>query len=204
MTRPRPNLRYEQALWAAGIRWVAGVDEAGRGALAGPVAAAAVILPPEVDATALAGVRDSKLMSPREREHWAGKIQEIAVAWAVGYATPAEIDALGILPAVHLAAQRALQRLMPFPEFLLLDYLRLPLCTLPQMALVKGDRDVLTIAAASVLAKTHRDALMRRLDKWLPQYGLARHKGYGTPAHREAIARHGLSPQHRHSFRCRG
>ena len=204
MTRPRPDLHYERALWAAGIRWIAGIDEAGRGALAGPVAVAAVILPPQVEATVLSGVRDSKLMSPREREHWAEKIKEIAIAWGVGYATPSEIDAFGIVPAVHLAAQRALHRLVPLPDFLLLDYLRLPLCALPQMALVKGDREVLSIAAASVLAKTHRDALMRRLDKWFPQYGLARHKGYGTAAHREAIARHGLSPYHRRSFRWKG
>ncbi|NPA93788.1 MAG: ribonuclease HII [Chloroflexi bacterium] len=200
MTRPKPDLLYERALWEGGFRHVAGLDEAGRGALAGPVAAAAVILPPDLPPHALEGVQDSKQMRASQREFWAERIRQVAVAWAVGYATPAEIDAWGIVPAVHLAMRRALDALLPAPDFLLIDYLRLPDCPLPQTALVKGDQRVLSIAAASVLAKTHRDALMRTLDARYPRYGFARHKGYGTRQHREALARWGASPIHRRSF----
>ncbi len=201
MTYPVPDLRFERALWEAGIERVAGIDEAGRGALAGPVAAAAVILPPDLPADALAGVRDSKQMTAAQREFWAAKVRAHALAWAVGYATPQEIDQWGILAAVYQAVRRALACLSPSPVYLLLDYLRLPECTLPQTALVKGDQRALSIAAASVLAKTHRDALMRGWDRRYPHYGFAQHKGYGTAAHRQAIARQGLSPLHRRSFR---
>ncbi len=203
MTRQKPDLFYERFLWQGGFRYVAGLDEAGRGALAGPVAAAAVILPPNLAPRALEGVLDSKQMRPSQREMWAARIRQVALAWAVGYATPSEIDAWGIVPAVHLAMQRALEALRPRPDFLLIDYVRLPDCPLPQTALVKGDQQVLSIAAASVLAKTHRDALMRTLDARYPRYGFARHKGYGTRRHREALARWGPSPVHRRSFHCR-
>jgi len=202
MTYPRPDLRFEQALWQAGVRRVAGIDEAGRGALAGPVAAAAVILPPDLPAGALEGVRDSKQMTPKQREYWAEQVRVHALAWAVGYALPQEIDEKGILAAVYRAVRRALTCLRPSPEYLLLDYLRLPGCELPQTALIKGDQRALSIAAASVLAKTHRDALMRWWDARYPGYDFARHKGYGTAAHRQAIAALGLSPLHRHTFRC--
>jgi len=201
MIYPKPDLHFEQALWEAGIQRVAGIDEAGRGALAGPVAAAAVILPPDLPARALEGVRDSKQMTPSQREYWAEQVRAYALAWAVGYATPQEIDRMGILPALYQAVRRALACLQPSPEFLLMDYLRLPECELPQTALVKGDQRALSIAAASVLAKTHRDALMRRWDARYPGYGFARHKGYGTSAHRQAIAALGPSPLHRRTFR---
>ncbi len=200
MTRPRPDLHLERALWESGYRYVAGVDEAGRGALAGPVAAAVVVLPPSLEPDALAGVFDSKMMTPAQRVFWARKVQEKALAWAVGYASPAEIDAWGILPALYVAVQRALGWLRPAPDFLLLDYLRLPTCVLPQVGVVRGDQQVLSIAAASVLAKTHRDAWMERLGKRYPQYGLAQHKGYGTAQHRAALAQYGFSPVHRHTF----
>ena len=199
--RQKPDLRFERALWEGGVRWVAGLDEAGRGALAGPVAVGAVVLPPELPAEALEGVRDSKQMTPAQREHWAVQVQEVALAWAVGYALPHEIDRWGIVQAVYLAAGRALAALQPFPEFLLLDYFRLAACRLPQTALVKGDQRSLSIAAASVLAKTHRDALMRAAESRYPGYGFARHKGYGTASHRRAVARLGLSPFHRRTFR---
>ncbi|MBM3145642.1 MAG: ribonuclease HII [Chloroflexi bacterium] len=197
----KPNLAWENKLWKAGIRRVAGIDEAGRGALAGPVAAAAVILPPERSiARELSGVRDSKQMTAPQRESWAQRIREIALAFGVGLASPEEIDALRIVPATRLAAWRALAALNAEPEHLLLDYLFLPDTPLPQTSLVKGDRRSLSIAAASVLAKTSRDALMVELDGQYPGYGFARHKGYGTGAHREAIKQLGASAVHRRSF----
>jgi ribonuclease HII len=202
---PAPDLSFEQALWDSGLSVVAGIDEAGRGALAGPVAAGAVVLPcdPGV-AVRLHGVRDSKQMSPRQREEARERIRAVALTWGVGLASPDEIDALGILPATRLAACRALEALNPLPEHLLLDYLFLPEIPLSQTALVKGDCRSLSIAAASVLAKTARDALLRELDVCYPGYGFAVHKGYGTQAHRLALRRLGASPVHRLSFALLG
>ena len=179
-----------------------GIDEAGRGPLAGPVAAAVVILPtnPEVMAR-LAGVRDSKQMTPAQREAACARIKEAALGYAVGFAEAAEIDALGILPATRLAAWRALQALEAAPEHLLLDCLFLPDIELPQTSLIKGDCRSLSIAAASVLAKTARDARLVAMEQEYPGYGFARHKGYGTAAHREALQRLGLCREHRRSFR---
>jgi ribonuclease HII len=197
----RPDLSLEQALWSAGIERVGGIDEAGRGAWAGPVAAAVVVLPPAMEIyQLLAGVRDSKQMSPAQRDHWAGEIKTAALAWSVSFASNREIDELGILPATRLAAQRALAHLPIQPDHLLVDYLALPEISLPQTALVKGDARSLSIAAASVLAKTARDALMIELDRAHPGYGFARHKGYGTAAHREALLALGLCPLHRASY----
>ncbi|MBC8496510.1 MAG: ribonuclease HII [Anaerolineales bacterium] len=196
-----PNLEWERALWEAGILRIAGIDEAGRGALAGPVAAAAVILPPERSiARELSGVRDSKQMTPSQRESWSKRIQEIALAFGVGMASSKEIDFLRIVPATQLAAQRAIATLTIKPEHLLLDYIFLPDIPLPQTSLIKGDMRSLSIAAASVLAKTSRDALMIELDEQYPGYGLAKHKGYGTAAHRQAIEQLGPSAIHRMSF----
>ena len=201
---PLPDLSFEQALWSAGVQRIAGIDEAGRGALAGPVAAAAVILPDNIAVmTALAGVDDSKQMTPAQREMLAPRIREIALAWAIGLATSIEIDSFGILPATHLAVQRAIASLALLPEHLLLDCLLLPESPLPQTSLIKGDCRSLSIAAASVLAKTTRDALMRDLDKQFPGYGLAAHKGYGTTRHRAVMACLGLSAIHRYSFHWR-
>lgn len=198
---PRPNLDFETAFWQAGIQKVGGIDEAGRGALAGPVAAAAVILPPDLGVgAALAGVRDSKQMTPSQRERWRARIQAQALTWGVGFASPREIDAYGIVPATRLAAQRALDELPLPPEHLLLDYLQLPNNPLPQTWLVKGDARSLSIAAASVLAKTIRDEHLRELDEKYPGYGLASHKGYGTKFHRQAIKELGPSPIHRMTF----
>lgn len=196
-----PDLSFELALWEAGLTIVAGIDEAGRGALAGPVAAAAVILPPEQEiAGYLKGVRDSKQMTARQRESVREKILQFAAAWEVGFATAGEIDQMGILPATRLAACRALEALSKRPLHLLLDYLFLPDIPTPQTALIKGDCRSLSIAAASIMAKTSRDALMRELDQTYPGYGFATHKGYGTLAHREALQRMGASPVHRISF----
>jgi ribonuclease HII len=201
-----PNLTFEQDLWSSGLRYAAGLDEAGRGAWAGPVAAAAVILPVAVLPAAnglmerLAGVRDSKQMSPRARAFWAGEIRAAAAGWGIGFASHAEIDALGILAATRLAMQRALETCALAADHLLIDALRLPDIPLPQTALIKGDARSLSIAAASVLAKTARDGLLTALDETYPGYGFARHKGYGTAVHREAIERLGPCPIHRMSF----
>jgi len=198
---PWPDLSFEEALWRRGALLVAGMDEAGRGALAGPVVAAALILPPEPSLSqSLRGVRDSKQMSPQERERWAPLLKEVALAWGVGFAQVEEIDELGIAPATRLAMRRALEQLRVQPQHLLVDYFTLPEVNIPQTALVKGDGRALSIAAASILAKTARDACLRQLDRDYPGYGLARHKGYGTAAHLEALARLGPSPAHRRSF----
>lgn len=197
-----PDLSFEHGLWQAGIRIIAGIDEAGRGALAGPVAAAAVILPPDVIelSSLLSGVRDSKQMSAEQRLECAVRIRLHALACAVGMSSAEEIDRLGIVPATRLAVQRALDGLSFIPEHLLLDYLVLPENSTPHTALIKGDCRSLSVAAASVLAKTSRDAIMVEIDACYPGYGLAQHKGYGTAAHRQAISRLGLSAIHRSTF----
>jgi ribonuclease HII len=196
-----PDLSFEQVLWETGQEYIAGIDEAGRGALAGPVAAGAVILPALAGmGNLLKGVRDSKQMTPCQRDKARERILLYVISWGVGFATPEEIDRMGILPATRLAACRALENLNPSPSHLLLDYLFLPDNPLPQTALIKGDCRSLSIAAASVLAKTSRDKLLRELDQAYPGYGLAAHKGYGTQAHREALQRLGPCPVHRLSF----
>ncbi|MEW5829794.1 MAG: ribonuclease HII [Chloroflexota bacterium] len=201
-----PGLDFELDLWQMGVVRVAGMDEAGRGALAGPVFVGAVVLPPDHPSLSrtLAGVRDSKQMTPPERERWAAVVESVALAWAVGQASAAEIDALGIVPATRQAAERAIRALGLAPAFLLTDYrLELPSVQIPQKSILKGDCHCLSIAAASVLAKVHRDAFMRALDGQYPGYGLARHKGYGTQAHRAAIHQLGHSPVHRKTFRLK-
>ncbi len=201
---PAPDFFFEAQLWGKGTRWVAGVDEAGRGALAGPVAAAILVFPPEASqAPALLGVRDSKQMTPAQRESWAARLQTMALAWGVGFASAEEIDQIGILSATRLAVARAFEKLTVAPEHLLVDYLLLPELPVPQTALVKGDQRSLSIAAASILAKTARDACLRALDQDYPGYGLACHKGYGTAAHRAALERLGPSPIHRLTFKFR-
>jgi ribonuclease HII len=196
---PYPTLDFEQILWNGGFDRIAGIDEAGRGAWAGPVAAAAVILPTDPSLVrSLNGVRDSKLMTALARENWAPLIIESASGCGVGFASVEEIDRLGIVPATKLAARRALENLLP--DYLITDYLIFSESDLPQTALVKGDQRSLTVAAASVLAKTTRDALMRQLDNQYPGYWFARHKGYGTSLHREAIRQLKQCEIHRKSF----
>jgi ribonuclease HII len=196
-----PDLSFEREHWSAGVARVAGIDEAGRGPWAGPVAAAAVIFPPDLQLTErLRGVRDSKQMTPLERETWAAQIQAAALTWGVGMAGADEIDRIGILPATRLAVARALSALACAPQHLLVDFLQLPEIHLPQTPLVKGDARSLSIAAASVLAKTARDHFMVELDARYPGYGFAAHKGYGTRAHQQALQRLGPCPQHRFSF----
>ena len=202
---PTPNLTFESALWECGLHHLAGLDEAGRGALAGPVAVGAVILPNDSTlSSTLGGLRDSKLMTPLERSRLVPLIQASARTWGVGFASAEEIDVLGIVPATRLAASRALTALTLFPDYLLTDFrLELPELDLPQSAIVKGDQKSLSIAAASVLAKTARDELMRELDSQYTGYGLGKHKGYGTQIHRTAIQRLGQSPIHRKTFKTK-
>jgi ribonuclease HII len=176
---------------------VAGIDEAGRGPLAGPVVAAAVILDARRPVTGLA---DSKALSPQRRDALAALIRERALAWSTASAAVAEIDALNILQATMLAMRRAVEALAVAPHEALVDGNRCPQLACRARAIVKGDRDVAAISAASILAKTTRDAMLVELDRVWPQYGFAQHKGYGTPAHLAALQRHGPCPAHRRTF----
>lgn len=198
----KPNLEFEKQLWGDGFRIVAGLDEAGRGAWAGPVYAAAVVLPTDTRVIELlGGVQDSKRMTTLQRNRWQGCIQSAAISWTIGFATHQEIDKLGIVPATCLAMQRAIDEMVYEPTYLLVDYIQIIGCACPQISLPKGDCRSLSIAAASVLAKTARDAYMAELDLRFPGYGFARHKGYGTRQHRAALAELGPCPDHRYSFR---
>jgi ribonuclease HII len=199
--RISPDLSFELPLWSSGLVNVAGLDEAGRGAWAGPVSAAAVVFPPDPCLIArLAGVRDSKQMTPRQRFKWSAAIKSTALAWGIGFASNGEIDSFGILAATRLAMQRALEQLETSPQHLLIDALKLKANPTPQTAIIKGDAKSLSIAAASVLAKTSRDALMCEFDLQFPGYGFARHKGYGTSAHQIALDKLGACAIHRVSF----
>ncbi|HLA06106.1 MAG TPA: ribonuclease HII [Anaerolineales bacterium] len=203
MKRTDPHTTFESDLWDSGILYIAGLDEAGRGAMAGPVAVGAVILPNDKTllSQTLSGVRDSKQLTPLARESLAPRIREAALNWSVGFATADEIDSQGIVRATRLAAIRALHQFSLVPQYLLIDFrLELPQLNISQTAIVKGDVRCLSIACASILAKTERDALMRELDLRHPGYGLGKHKGYGTQAHRSAMKRKGLSAIHRKSF----
>jgi ribonuclease HII len=195
--RLRKLLRYESALWAKGIALVAGVDEAGMSPLAGPVAAGAVVFAP---GSRIPGVDDSKKLDASARDRLALEIKQTALAWAVAFADVEEIDTVNIYWAGLRAMRRALDGLTMTPEHVLVDARRIQDWTLPQQAIVKGDCKSLTIAAASILAKTARDALMQKLDGEHPGYGFARHKGYPVPEHLAALTRLGASPVHRRSF----
>lgn len=196
-----PDLSFELSLFHAGVKIIAGLDEAGRGAWAGPVSAAAVILPCDVSIEQkLAGVRDSKQLSPQKREELAPMIKSCALGWAVGSASREEIDRIGILHATRLAMQRALESLSLVPAHLLLDALFLPGNAIPQTALIKGDQRSLSIASASILAKTSRDEWMRKLEDLYPGYGFACNKGYGTRQHQEGLHSLGTCPEHRVSY----
>lgn len=191
-----PDWAYERQHWRRGYFRVAGVDEAGRGAWAGPVTVAAVILP----GLALDyPFRDSKQLTAAQREEYAAEVRRVALAWAVEHAWPDEIDELNILGATHAAALRALARLSPPPQALVTDYLKLRV-SVPLSAPPRADALSYSVAAASLLAKTGRDAVMRELDARHPGYGFAAHKGYGAPAHRAALAELGVSAAHRRTF----
>ncbi len=206
-----PNLEYELAFWRDGYLYIAGLDEAGRGAWAGPVVAGAVILPTVSARTARAWTRsrllsaiaranDSKQLSPAVRQELFEPIRQCAVTSATGMASEREIDEIGIAPASRLAMRRALEALSLPANALLIDALVLPEIDLPQVGLIHGDALSLSIAVASILAKVTRDRLMCELDQQYPAYHFARHKGYGTADHQAALAEHGPSPIHRLSY----
>jgi ribonuclease HII len=189
----------EQALRYHGYRTIAGVDEVGRGALFGPVVAAAVILPAKIATLARMGLKDSKQLTREQRERLDRKIRTVAVAIAIAEVDAETIDRLNIYQASRLAMLAAVERLSVAPDHLLIDAMHID-HPCAQTRLFYGDALSLSIAAASVIAKVHRDALMRELDLLHPQYGLASHKGYATPKHRRALAEHGPCPLHRKSF----
>jgi len=191
-----PSSRYERAARNAGYRTIAGLDEAGRGALFGPVFAAAVVLDP---ARPIRGLDDSKQLDPDRRQLLSARIHERAVAWAVGAADAFEIDRINILEAARLAMQRALGKLHVPADYLLADAMRIP-GGLPQRSLIHGDSLCFSIAAASIVAKVERDAALVAWDKVYPEYCLAKNKGYGTADHISALDRFGPTPLHRFSF----
>jgi ribonuclease HII len=195
--RLRKMLRYETALWSTGIKYVAGIDEAGMSPLAGPVAAGAVVFRP---GTRIVGIDDSKKLDAQTRKRLADEIKEKALAWSVGFADVHEIDTINIYHASLLAMQRAVEGLSCAPEYLLIDGRRIRHLDIRQQAIVGGDGKCFAIAAASILAKATRDQRMQRLDADHPGYGFAIHKGYPVPAHRAALRQLGACPIHRRSF----
>ncbi|MCD5397658.1 ribonuclease HII [candidate division NPL-UPA2 bacterium] len=190
--------RYEKRLWREGFSLIAGIDEAGRGPLAGPVVAAAVILPRDIF---LPSVDDSKKLSSQKREEVFSEIGKGARAIGVGVVGEVTIDRINILQATYLAMRQAVAELKAFPDYLLVDGMTLPGLDTPQLAIVKGDSLSISIAAASIVAKVTRDRIMAEKDKRFPQYGFAQHKGYGTKVHLKALDEYGVSPLHRRSFR---
>jgi ribonuclease HII len=195
-----PSFAEEKLLEAQGYRLIAGVDEAGRGALAGPVVAAAVILPCPMDTLWQAQVRDCKQLIPPRRELLFDNIHEVAISIGIGVVQHEIIDARGIITATRLAMKQAIDQLSPTPESLLIDYMHLPEVKLPQKGIKNGDSLCFSIACASIIAKVTRDRLMVELGKTYPDYGLAKHKGYGTKEHMVCLHRLGPSPVHRQSF----
>ena len=200
-TRIEGMLRYERALWKSGVRFIAGVDEAGRGPLAGPVVAAAVVFSSDVSIT---GIDDSKRLTPTRREELFEKIKNEAMAVATGIVTEKEIDRMNILQATFKAMRMAIGSLSIRPEHILVDGRPLPEKFYPQTAIIGGDRQSYSVAAASIIAKVTRDRMMVAYDKDYPQYGFARHKGYGTKKHVEAIRIHGPCEIHRKTFQIKG
>ena len=191
------TLELEAEARNAGYRIVAGVDEVGRGALCGPVFAAAVVLADDTDTS---GINDSKRLTAKRRELLSERIRRTSRAWAVGAADAGDVDTLGIVAATHLAMRRAIAGLGLRPDLLLVDGFAIAELPIPQWPVIKGDARSASIAAASIVAKVSRDALMRDLDATYPGYGLARNKGYGSQQHCDALGRLGLSPIHRRSF----
>jgi len=197
----KPTFVEEKRLEAEGYQLIAGIDEAGRGSLAGPVVAAAVILPGNVNAPWLDEVRDSKMLSSAKRELLFHHIHEVAISVGIGVVPHEVIDARGIVKATQLAMKLAIDQLSPPPESLLIDHMRLPEVSLPQKGIPNGDSLCFSIACASIMAKVARDQLMIKLDKIYPGYGLAQHKGYGTEEHLLCLRRLGPSFIHRQSFK---
>jgi len=199
MTDP-PTFDKESELHEQGYHFIAGIDEVGRGAIAGPVVAAAVILPLSINFPWLSLVRDSKQLSPSKREFLFEKIREAELPTGVGMIPQGDIDDYGIVKATQLAMSKAIEKLPFTPDFLLIDALPLPEIPLPQRSIFHGDQLSLSIACASIVAKVSRDRFMVELDNVYPDYGLARHKGYGTREHILNLQQQGPCPLHRHSF----
>jgi ribonuclease HII len=195
-----PSFGEEKILEAQGYRYIAGIDEAGRGALAGPVVAAAVILPANKSLPFITQVRDSKKLTPLKRESLFHNIHESAVALGIGMSGLDIIDALGIVEATRLAMKSAVEQLSPPADYMLVDYMRLPEVNLPQKGITHGDDLSYSIACASIIAKVSRDRVMMKLDEEYSGYGLANHKGYGTREHVECLRRLGPCPIHRRTF----
>ncbi|MEZ4728092.1 MAG: ribonuclease HII [Caldilineaceae bacterium] len=196
-----PTLQQEERLWQRGYHSIAGVDEAGRGALAGPVVAAAVILPPHSTWEGIwSQVADSKLLTPKVRAELAQEIQCTSRAWGVGAVSALAIDQIGIAAATRQAMAQAVAALAPQPDYLLIDWVKLPTVNVRQESFTKADRHIVSVAAASILAKVHRDQLLTALEQSYPHYGFARHKGYGTAAHLAALTQYGPCAEHRHTF----
>ena len=196
-----PTLDRESRLWQDGYAAVAGIDEVGRGALAGPVVAAAVVLPTGAPLTdPWTAVRDSKELTPRVRETLALEIKQAAFTWGIGAVSAVRIDEMGIAAATRQAMTNAVQELGVLPDYLLIDWVKLSTLNIHQESFAKADQLSVTVAAASILAKEHRDRLMIDLDSIHPHYGFANHKGYGTQPHRTAIQEYGPCPEHRHTF----
>jgi ribonuclease HII len=193
------GLDFEKQAWAEGFKFVAGLDEVGRGCIAGPVVAAACILSP--DKAIPKGIDDSKKLTAARRDEIAEELKEICIAYAIGSVEAEEIDRINILEATKKSMLNALDILTPQADYLLIDALRLKQTSLPQKAIIKGDTVSASIAAASILAKTYRDALMVEYDTEFPQYGFAGHKGYGAVTHFAAIRAHGACRLHRKTFR---
>jgi ribonuclease HII len=196
----RPSFNEEEELLAQGIRLIAGVDEVGRGSIAGPVVAAAVILPAKLKATWLDEVRDSKELSPAKRELLSKHIREAAISFGIGAVSHRFIDMRGIVRASKLAMKQAIEKLSPAPQYLLIDYLRLPTVHLPQKGITDGDCKCFSIACASIVAKVARDEMMVRMDRLYSGYRLAENKGYCTGKHIEGLSKLGPSPIHRRTF----
>ena len=199
--RQKPTLAEEKALRADGFSLIAGVDEVGRGALMGPVVAAAVIMPDKIKSRWKTRVRDSKQLTPKEREYLNPCICESAIAFGIGLITSDIIDRVGIGRATCMAMIDAVQRLNPQPQFVLIDYVRLHELMLPQKGVTDGDSLCFSIACASIIAKVYRDHMVTEMDREYPGYGFAVHKGYGTKAHLACLREKGPCPLHRRSFR---
>jgi len=195
-----PSLAEEQTLRNKGYAFIAGMDEAGRGALAGPVVAAVVILPDSIAFPSLRDVRDSKELTPAKREYLYDAVRKEAVAVGIGIVPTPVNDRINILEATREAMEAAIMDIPMKPDFLLLEALTIPRLPLPQKGIIRGDRLCLSIACASIIAKVARDRLMIEMDKSYPGYGMAKHKGYGTKQHIDCLRKHGPCPIHRRSF----
>lgn len=200
MNRQKPSFKEESALRAQGYTLIAGVDEVGRGALFGPVMAAAVVLPVNLKERWKSKVKDSKLLSPKERDYLYPFICETAISYGIGSSSNDEIDSMGIAKATRIAMLKAVRQLEPQPHFLLIDWVKLKESYLPQKSIIHGDMLCFSIACASIIAKVTRDRLVVKMDKQYPGYHLAEHKGYGTEEHLACLQQKGPCALHRRSF----